>query len=267
METAVVWLLVIGPLLIGLGAAIWWGSGNNTVGLWGGFVPGAIALVFAAAFQVHTLISKPENHAATLAKPENRDRPWIALDIDLAGPLAYDAAGWSAGLRWHIPLKYELKNTGNSPALEVDIFAEMMPFMISVYPPDSIIKDGFPQGTPTKLTDSAAELKRMCATFANLKKFFKDGRTLFRDKTISGVLEINGDPAKFESAKNTPGYSGNFLILVCASYRFTGEDELHHTADAFALYRPNGKIDIAGETIPVQGLRIAAQPMGGAFAD
>jgi hypothetical protein len=56
METAVVWLLVIGPLLIGLGAAIWWGSGNNTVGLWGGFVPGTIALVFAAAFQLQTNI-------------------------------------------------------------------------------------------------------------------------------------------------------------------------------------------------------------------
>ncbi len=34
METAVVWLLVIGPLLMSIGGAIYWGSGSKTVGLW-----------------------------------------------------------------------------------------------------------------------------------------------------------------------------------------------------------------------------------------
>jgi len=60
METAVIWLLVIGPMLIGLGAAIWWGSGSKVVGLWTGFVPGAFVLIIAAALQAQIIVSKPE---------------------------------------------------------------------------------------------------------------------------------------------------------------------------------------------------------------
>jgi hypothetical protein len=60
METAVTWCLTAASILIGVGAAIIWGSGSKSVGLWVGFVPGAIALVFAAGFQVQHLISKAE---------------------------------------------------------------------------------------------------------------------------------------------------------------------------------------------------------------
>lgn len=31
MEIAIVWLLVFGPIFIGLGATIWWGNGSKGV--------------------------------------------------------------------------------------------------------------------------------------------------------------------------------------------------------------------------------------------
>ena len=263
MEVAVVWLLVVAPLLIGVGATIWWGNGNKIVALWT-VVAGVIALVIAGGLQIQNIISSKESQTA---KPDNPDRPWIAVDVSLVGPLAYDDKGWDAGKRWHIPIQYELKNTSSNPALGVDMTAAILPFMFSIWPPDSL-KDGVRQGQPIPGTDTAAELRSMCGRFADFRSSFPlDGRTLFRDKTMRGTFTLNGDPARFDAAKNTTAFSGNFLILVCATYRFVTEEKMHQTAEAFALFRPNGKINIEGETIPLNELGFVAQPMGGSFAN
>jgi hypothetical protein len=91
METGVVWLLVVGPLLMSIGAAIYWGNGSKLTGLWTGFVPGAIAIVLAAGLQTHIIISKSgdeqspsEAALAALAKTakETADRQ-IALERPL----------------------------------------------------------------------------------------------------------------------------------------------------------------------------------------
>jgi hypothetical protein len=258
METAVVWLLVIGPLLIGLGAAIWWGSGNNTVGLWGGFVPGAIALVFAAAFQVQTIISKSNSHEADPAKSDNRDRPWISLDIAIAGPLAYDEV-FKGDARWHVPLRIDLKNTGNTPAVGVNTTVQLMPFMLG----------GWADGRePILSTDVAAELKKICNGIASMMSAFpEDGRTLFRDQASTGVTDIVADPKDFEVTKGPGRFSGNFIILVCVSYRFVSDQKTHQTGGAFALFKRNDRINIEGETIPVNQLGLTDHPMGGSFAN
>jgi hypothetical protein len=268
METAVVWLLVIGPLLIGLGAAIWWGSGNNTVGLWGGFVPGAIALVLAAAFQIQTLISKAEDHGTVIAKPDSPDRPWISLDIELAGPLAYDAAGWDAGLRWHIPIRFKLTNTGNSPATGVDAHADIRPFTIGYWPPGRI-KDGIPQGEPIPGTNVVTELKALCETQAAMRKHLGSfmGQTIFKGRTFEGLFHLNANPAMFDAARQSPGFSGNLLILMCVSYKSPTDDRLHQTGESFAVFITNAKIDLNGGSIPAEKLRLTSQPMGGNFAN
>jgi hypothetical protein len=182
METAVVWLLVVGPLLIGLGAAIWWGSGNNTVGLWGGFVPGTIALVFAAAFQTQAVISKSDTHEVVSINSDNRDRPWISLEVGMAGPLTFANVGRVVGSTWNIPLRIDLKNTGNTPAFGVDTTVKLIPFMFGIMGAE---------GRPTLPTDVAAELKKMSDGFAGLAVAFPQaGRTLSRDQPASGVTQI-----------------------------------------------------------------------------
>ena len=54
MDAAVFWLVIIGPTLIGLAAAVWYGD-SKTFGLWTGFA-GAVLLVLAGALQLQKFI-------------------------------------------------------------------------------------------------------------------------------------------------------------------------------------------------------------------
>jgi hypothetical protein len=54
MDAAVFWLVIIGPILIGLAGCIWYG-GSQTVGLWTGFA-GAVLLILAGALQLQQLV-------------------------------------------------------------------------------------------------------------------------------------------------------------------------------------------------------------------
>lgn len=67
MHTAVFWLVIIGPILIGLAAAIWYGS-SRTFGLWTGFA-GAILLLLAGSLQWQQAIWQSQ----TPGKPTRRE--------------------------------------------------------------------------------------------------------------------------------------------------------------------------------------------------
>jgi hypothetical protein len=125
METAVVWLLVIGPLLVGIGAAIYWGSGSKLLGLWAGFVPGAVVLIIAAALQTQIIISKSDMVEPSPGPPEaeiNRQRAYVLVE---ASELRFvggerPAEGWIS-----------LRNNGLTPAFDLQrtatIFAAKYP--------------------------------------------------------------------------------------------------------------------------------------------
>jgi hypothetical protein len=49
------------------------------------------------------------------------DRPWVAVDIELAGPLIFTEEKCS------IDIKYAIKNVGRSPAIKAGIFIEFVP--------------------------------------------------------------------------------------------------------------------------------------------
>jgi hypothetical protein len=61
MEVAVFWLVIIGPIFIGLAGAIWYG-GSKTPALWVGF-SGIMLLLFAGALQLQQFISNSSNLA------------------------------------------------------------------------------------------------------------------------------------------------------------------------------------------------------------
>ena len=106
METAVIWLLVIGPMLIGLGAAIWWESGSKVVGLWTGFVPGAFVLIIAAALQAQIIVSKPE---IVDSPKDNPLRAYVFTDMNEV----IHEPGHPAKVILHI------KNSGQTPAYDL----------------------------------------------------------------------------------------------------------------------------------------------------
>ncbi|MEO7863654.1 MAG: hypothetical protein ABIU05_25105 [Nitrospirales bacterium] len=88
-------------------------------------------------------------------------RPWVSVDAKIAGPLAYDATGWDAGIRWHIPLQYGLQHLGKTPATKVSFFAEIIPWTLPHWP-TNMIKNGVPQGLPIPGTDIAKEIETVC---------------------------------------------------------------------------------------------------------
>jgi hypothetical protein len=72
MEFAVFWLVIVGPILIGLAGCIWYGGGGRTPALWVGF-SGTVLLMLAAALQSQQAIWKSqasEPIATTTSKPE-----------------------------------------------------------------------------------------------------------------------------------------------------------------------------------------------------
>lgn len=233
-----------------------------------GLVPGVVVLVIAAGLQWQINIEKTASAEIVRRQTDSPDRAWVSIEIATGGPLAYDAIGWDAGTRWHIPIKFKLTNTGNTPATGVDFHAQIRPFMIS-YWPENQIKNGIPQGQPVPGTDAAAELKKLCEDVAGMNMHVGSlmGRTLFKGQSIDGLFHINGNPALFEAAREGRGYSGNILLLACASYKTTTDDRQHQTGGAFAIFRPDAKIALENGTVPQVELRLMGQPMGGDFAN
>jgi hypothetical protein len=119
METAVVWLLVVGPLLVGIGAAIYWGSGSKLAGLWGGFVPGAIVLIIAAALQIQIFISKPDVAELPIGPSDseiNRQRAYVLVEASELRYLAQEKP---------VEAWISLKNNGLTPAFDLQRMARI----------------------------------------------------------------------------------------------------------------------------------------------
>ena len=199
---------------------------------------------------------------------KNSQRPWIDFEVSLVGPLSYDDT------RWNMSLVYQLKNTGKTVA-KADFFAEILPFVISHWPNDSI-KNGVPQGLPEPGTKTSAELRKMCNEASSraqkMESFLGAPRMgidlVSIDKETVGSVSVSGDPEAFKAAKDSQGYSGQFVLLACVVYNSELDSTMRKTAKAFALYKPNSPgIDIHGEVVQVEDLALVPAPMGGNFAD
>jgi hypothetical protein len=217
MELLNIWLPMIGAgIFIAVAVSAWFAERRIT-GIWFGFA-GVVCILLLAALQLHEHERSREANESG-HKPDNPDRPWVSLEVAIAGPLAYDARGWDAGARWHIPIKFRVTNTGNTPATNVDLHADVRPFMIGYWPADQI-KDGV-QGQPVLGTNVPGELKKLCEALARTNETIGSfmGKTLFKGQTWEDFFHINGNPSLFDAARQSRGYSGNFLLLVCVSYR------------------------------------------------
>ena len=199
-------------------------------------------------------------------------RPWVSLEVEIAGPLAYDDKRWNAGTRWHIPLSYRMQNLGKTPGINVSFFGEIIPFIIPHFPPNKI-KDGIPQGTPEPGTDIASEFENVCNFSEQMAAHNMGwGQVLFpnerwpQDGKKLRIFGMNGNPEVFESAKINAGYTGQFLVVVCATYGSTLSMDKYRTAKAFLLFKPDGGINLAGETVLEGTLGFELSPTNGSYA-
>jgi hypothetical protein len=235
METAVIWLLVMGPLLIGVGAAIYWGSGNNTIGLWGGFVPGVVALVFAAAFQVQIInlkATEPEKPASlspeaaaqriVIAAQATIQRAWLSVTPQIAGQIEKDKS---------INLSLITENVGHEPATGVSHHGVTMMFDM----PDQI-------GYAPELW--SPDFQQVIKLECDLAYPVKGRATIFPGN--KPVI-----PGHWDSKPEVADLVDGRKILVtygCVGY-FTKGDEPHYTWYCFFLKRDQGQWQIGSAPI------------------
>jgi len=55
-----------------------------------------------------------------------------------------------------------MRNRGGTPAIDAELGADMLPFLLPVIPA-ARINNGIPQGAPDSGTDVDAQLKKLCA--------------------------------------------------------------------------------------------------------
>ena len=63
--------------------------------------------------------------------------------------------------RWHIPIKFRLTNTGNTPAINVDFYADMRPYMVRALQALANLYDR--QGRSTEAAGASAEAERLAS--------------------------------------------------------------------------------------------------------
>jgi hypothetical protein len=113
------------------------------------------------------------------------------------------------------------------------------------------------QGLPDPGTDANKELKAFCDSAADIRKYLPPltAITLYPGSSATvGYFGLNGNPQLFDKAGLVHGYSGNFLILLCVTYKFATGKDFHQTGQAYAVFKPNTAINIDGETVPPDGL-------------
>ncbi|MCP4653421.1 MAG: hypothetical protein GY858_08590 [Candidatus Omnitrophica bacterium] len=212
-----------------------------------------IAAIFIWIFWGNKIAQKQEarkNQKAEQAE-QIKQRPWVDVDFEIMTPLSYDNKEWDAGTRWHVTIKYRLENVGKTPANKASFMAKMIPLTSSV--------------NVTQEFDALYKYQQQLA-----KHNMGFGQTLFPEKKRIVKFVLNGNPRIFDEIKKNPsGYAGHFLVIVCATYNSTYNNELFHTAKAFQLFKRSGNkfIDPNGETIPVKDLAIVPHPIQGSRAE
>ncbi len=235
METAVIWLLVVGPLFIGIGAAIYWGSGVNSIGLWGGFVPGAIMLVFAAAFQIQIInlkVTEPEKPISlspeaaaqriVIAAQAAIQRAWLSVSPQIGSKIEKDKP---------INISLITENVGHEPATGVSHHGIAMMFDT----PDQIAY------APEIWSPDFQQVIRLACDLAHPVK----GRaTIFPGN--KPIVE-----ARWDNRQDISDLVDGKKILVtygCVGY-FTKGDEPHYTWYCFFLKRDQGKWQLGSAPI------------------
>jgi hypothetical protein len=139
-------------------------------------------------------------------------RPWVSIDLfEIAGPLSYDDKDWTFGNRWHVLVKYRLKNYGKTPAAHVMFWTHMFPDV-----PHFQDQKGRWHGTFLgDDTMSACAYPEFATQFG-----IDSGQLLFSGETTPiKYFESNGDEDRFKDMKyHRSRYKGIFELPICVTY-------------------------------------------------
>lgn len=190
---------------------------------------------------------------------EAQHRPWIPPDIQLASGWTWTPAGDG-----RITLRFTLRNTGRSPATNVNVRAEIFPSGM-----------GFPDPSAAQKRLSQSEQGAPIAPGAGM------GFTIFPEIARQGIgVTMSLSAADVEKARlwfKETYPDGNYvgftpIIIGCITYRFLGVK--HQTGFILELSRTDPMhphsdfvLDPAGGNIPIERLRLLDYFGGSAVID
>jgi hypothetical protein len=168
-------------------------------------------------------------------------RPWVSADVQIAGPLVFEANGSA------IPLKLTLKNTGHTPATR--ILAIPILFVREEQPMNFL----------------AIQKRRCEAGQRPAGPSGGIGYTLFPGDTVTEYNTPSMTREEFGTQPTIVPY-----VVVCINYQFTFSGENHQTAAMFVLMRVDPVrpgafvINPKDGSVPTNNLRFQAL---GSYAD
>lgn len=159
------------------------------------------------------------------------NRPWVSVDLAIVGPLTYtqDEA--------RIEIAFILKNTGTSPAVNVQVDAEIALFTDGRKPALDVMKEICKRAKDSP--DDNAVL----------------GHTIFKDREFTSLINIGKRKSDVENSLD--GFAGvekgkndwfTPVIVGCVSYRFPFQKGRHITeflADLRKINQANPRVPLA----------------------
>ena len=186
-------------------------------------------------------------------------RPWVPLDVAIAGPLVHEASG--SDEKWHIALSYRIKNVGKTPAFAAKVHARAVPWMLG----PNVVKDG------AVVTRKSTDVERLIGDITEFTDRVKqmmskfDARILFPQDEDIGHFDVSVDQTLIANVLESPdNYAGHLILVAAVTYRDQFSDNVHTTAKAFHLFKPpwpSGRIDLAGDTVPATDLVLVPYPV------
>src|SRR5216684_2572077 len=201
-------------------------------------------------------------------------RPWVSFeDFGIAGSLSFDDIGSTGGKRWHVKVRYQLKNYGKTPAAHVAGWAHILP-IVSHHQIEGKWHGTF-VGDATLGACSWTELSTQIS--------IDTGQVLFPGvnypPTGFKYSDANGVNEDFVDAKVGDG-DKVFLLPICVTYtdasakfRTIGEvarggipdvtvfgNEVYHTALGYRIGKKSGEpINLKGEIIEQEDLALGEE--------
>jgi hypothetical protein len=196
-------------------------------------------------------------------------RPWIYPVISVGSNMLINDDGAT------ITFGYTLKNSGNTPAINVDVYPRFFAFQfgkVTGTPPNFTVE--IPQ------TDVAVDLVKFCneQTVSSEMKAnvsWLSGDPIFPDRELRSAVIVTIPKAEIDAAREQSDYkSFTPVLLFCVTYRSPFDTKSHHTGLAFQLFRsdpasaggarefsPDDKLTLLGQ------LRLIPNPFRGGVAD
>jgi hypothetical protein len=132
----------------------------------------------------------------------------------------------------------------------------LTPYIVPVYEPSQV-------GGITTGTDIKALIERLTVfstPFGHAMSEFA-GHMLFPDEERSGRFHFNVDPVEITSALDAAGFSGQFVMVVAATYGSRDHKVRRGTAKVFQVFKRSGAINLAGEDVLQPSLGMASHPL------